>query len=366
MPLPELFPGRQQVFHQQPVVGGDPFSQAVGSIGAAARGPIMDTQAAASNQSQRIRERVMKEAIEKDLAPDDGDAFFSFVGRRLGELGDFQGASLTARQAATMRAEKQAADAAARQQGFENAMDMQAAEVSAFNAETNRLNAEKPPAPTTVVNTGDEAPPFSIPSGFMLDETGKGVVPIPGGPQDRESTQEAGREAMFQTARNAMYGLDDSGEKVSESIFELAFNEDGTMNKRNVGSAQIGGVPWTKGRELGQKMELGIQAMTRSETGAAMPPSEVSNTRKRFQPSVWDSDGLARIKLEMYEDTINGTLQLINGSGVDSQFDELGFEIELQSRAQQAGLDVYVPGMVQGGYVFKGGDPEEAKNWQEL
>lgn len=52
--------------------------------------------------------------------------------------------------------------------------------------------------------------------------------------------------------------------------------------------------------ELYQAFEIGTQAITRTETGAAMPPEEVQNTKKRFMPKPWDSDAVVRQKWRAY------------------------------------------------------------------
>lgn len=62
------------------------------------------------------RKLVMSEAQKQDLAPEDGDAFFSFVENRLFQLGDTEGAMATNQR----RQEMMAAQGAAQQQGFEN------------------------------------------------------------------------------------------------------------------------------------------------------------------------------------------------------------------------------------------------------
>jgi hypothetical protein len=62
------------------------------------------------------RQIVMSEALERDLAPEDGDPFFDFVGKRLFELGDVEGALGVAQQRAAMAA----GQAEAEQQAFEN------------------------------------------------------------------------------------------------------------------------------------------------------------------------------------------------------------------------------------------------------
>ncbi len=71
---------------------------------------------AAPHAARFKRQIVMREAMSQDLAPEDGEQFFKFVGRRLFELGDMQGAMAVNAQAEQYGA----AQAAAQQQAFEN------------------------------------------------------------------------------------------------------------------------------------------------------------------------------------------------------------------------------------------------------
>ena len=76
-------------------------------------------------------------------------------------------------------------------------------------------------------------------------------------------------------------------------------------------------------------MEFGIQAITRSETGAAMPPEEVENTRTRFMPLIGDTVEIANTKLAMFEEFLGGTLKLLDPSG---RFNAERFDAEFQNR----------------------------------
>lgn len=209
-------------------------------------------------------------------------------------------------------------------------------------AQQQALEREKmnqPKQPLVQVNTGSEAPPYKIPAGFMLKDTNdpsKGVTPIPGGPKDAVTGETAGKAQMMRTAQKQL-----------ETVKSLAFDNDGSPNWANISNAFVN-TPKTEGRKLRTAMEYGIQAITRIETGAAMPPAEVTNTRKRFQPSPGDTDEVVKMKLDMFEDFIGGTLKLLDPAG---RFDEERFNQELEQRkgpsqedleftAQQHGITV--------------------------
>lgn len=181
---------------------------------------------------------------------------------------------------------------------------------------------------------------FKTPEGFMLNDRNdptKGVKPIPGGPKDNVTGENAAKVQMLRTAKKAAKG-----------VRELIFDKEGNLNDLNLIAAAVN-APGTDGRLLRTRMEFGIQAITRGETGAAMPPEEVENTRTRFMPSVFDSKEIAELKLEMFDDFLSGTLKLIDPTGrffeerflpedgVDPglRFDQEKFDQELERRAKK-------------------------------
>ncbi len=196
---------------------------------------------------------------------------------------------------------------------------------------------------------------FKLPPGFKFRDPknpSAGVEPIPGGPKDRVTGVDASKIAMLQTAKAAFNG-NPKGKTESErqSVRDLVFDKDAKtgavtgLDRLNLLTANTGlgipftdigtpGIPFTEGDLLRTKMEFGIQAITRNETGAAMPPAEVENTRIRFMPRLTDSVEIAEIKLNMFEDFLNGTVQLLDPTG---RFNEARFDAELTRRSGQGG-----------------------------
>ena len=173
------------------------------------------------------------------------------------------------------------------------------------------------------VNVGDTEPPFKVPSGFMLrdpNDPAQGVKPIPGGPTDNLTAENAAKTQMLRTAQEAFKGVKD-----------LVFDKKGGLNRINIANAALN-TPGTEGRMLKTMMEFGIQGITRAETGAAMPDKELDNTRIRFMPAVGDTVEVANIKLKMFEDFIGGTLRLIDPTG---RFNESRFQNELTKRSSR-------------------------------
>ncbi len=114
------------------------------------------------------------------------------------------------------------------------------------------------------------------------------------------SGESAGKLAMMKAARTGL-----------PTIENLLFDEDGSPDYTNVGTMWAN-IPGTEGAQLSHAYELGIQATTRVETGAAMLPSELDNSRKRFQPKPWDSEKVIKAKWEVYQGFINGTIKLLD------------------------------------------------------
>lgn len=208
--------------------------------------------------------------------------------------------------------------------------------------ETARHNQamEQNKGPLVEVNTGTAEPPYKIPTGFMLKDPSNpslGVTPIPGGPKDQQTPEQAGKTQMMRTAQ-----------KQYKNVYNLVFDKDGSPNWTNITNAWAN-TPKTKGRDLATAIEYGIQAITRAETGAAMPESEVDNTRKRFQPVPGDTPRAVKIKMDMFNDFINGTLKLIDPSG---RFNDERFQKEFESRENPDSPRVESTGM--GGIHFLG------------
>ncbi len=209
--------------------------------------------------------------------------------------------------------------------------------IDPLSDEGKKIVKESITKPGTQININEGLADFKVPKGFMFDkdETGKiiGIKPIPGSKADRLGAGDATKVQMLRTAQKAAKGI-------RKLIFDK-FDKKGIgieLNRGNLFNAAFN-VPFSDGRKLRNKMEFGIQGITRGETGAAMPPAEVDNTRIRFTPSIFDTAEIARLKLEMFDDFLSGTLQLIDPSGrfnedrfgnpVKPTFDKSGNAVEL-------------------------------------
>ncbi len=188
-----------------------------------------------------------------------------------------------------------------------------------------RVNPGLTLTPTSpLVQIGGQS--YEIPPGYMLNDPnnpGKGVRPIPGSKPDSRTPADAAKITQFRTAKALIPAI-------QRKLFHEYKPGEGIINidKVNMFNAAVG-TPFSEGRTLDKMYESGIQAITRGETGAAMPPEEVENTRRRFQPGIGDSDELIAVKFELFRAFLGGTLKLIDPSG---SFDDRRFDTLLNER----------------------------------
>jgi hypothetical protein len=179
-----------------------------------------------------------------------------------------------------------------------------------------------------------------------------GIKALKGSKADRLGISDAAKVEMVQVAIKAagkagdprgIDGLVYETEIDANGNLVLIRDADGNLNvDRTTLAASFAGLPGTDGQLLNVKMEMGIQAITRGETGAAMPPSEVENTRIRFMPKITDSAAVIQVKLEMFREFLNGSLKLVdptatrftvdNKDFVAGAFNEQAYENEFQTR----------------------------------
>jgi len=127
------------------------------------------------------------------------------------------------------------------------------------------------------------------------------------------SADSASKLAMLDTAKQGM------------ATIEPILFKDGKINRDVIKSAwgigvaePIAGMVSPEAGELFAGFEYGIQAITRAETGAAMPTTEIDNTRKRFMPKPWDSDAVVHQKWNAYNLFINNASKYIDPKAAKS------------------------------------------------
>lgn len=150
--------------------------------------------------------------------------------------------------------------------------------------------------------------PGQVWNDFIEDNPELKAVKIPGTETYAKDT--AGALAMTDVAISGLGNIQDimfsGGDPLTGEM-----NSDAIMGAWQISKAgPLAAVPGLAANdpmagELARSFETGIQAITRTETGAAMPPGEVENTRTRFQPKPWESDVVQRQKFIAYKLFLN-------------------------------------------------------------
>ncbi len=128
-----------------------------------------------------------------------------------------------------------------------------------------------------------------------------------------QAVGDAGKTAMLSTAESAFpiidkYMFDEDGE-ISESVmYGMAAIDSLPLSLGNLGTKFLA----PDAQKVYNAFELGMQAITRTETGAAMPPEEIDNTKARFMPKPTDTDETKRQKLKAYKYFITHASDLID------------------------------------------------------
>lgn len=164
--------------------------------------------------------------------------------------------------------------------------------------------------------------PVDVPAGTTLKKVQEmGLYPL-----KATSADSAGKIAMNQTAIEQI------------PIIDKYFPEDnsGFTPKTMAALSAIENLPFGIGdlaargfapeaQELYAAFETGMQAITRTETGAAMASEEIDNTKKRFMPKAVDTDIVKRQKIDAYKYFLANADSLLNnktGSGKNGQLTE--------------------------------------------
>jgi hypothetical protein len=185
---------------------------------------------------------------------------------------------------------------------------------------------------TTRTNTVTEQGAFKIPAGFMLadpSDSSKGVKPIPGGPHDKLTPEQAAKAQLIQGA------LDNQ-----DVIDSLLFKEDGTVDRTNVATATVK-APFSEGRTMNVVLKDSLEAKIRAESGAAVPDTEITRLSERFMPSVIDSDETIRVKRALLKQFLNGTFDKFDPTGRFLRNDTINGAVKLMDKASKGTVKMY-------------------------
>lgn len=154
---------------------------------------------------------------------------------------------------------------------------------------------------------------FMNPNGQMVEYPGMdltGFVTPPG--MSKKGRKVIGKKPMAAESASKLAMIDTA--KFGTELIEPILFKDEKINRdaiKGMWAINLAEPAAAFASEDSQKLfiafEWGKQAITRTETGAAMPSTEVTNTAKRFMPKPWDGDDVVKLKWAAYNLFLNNT-----------------------------------------------------------
>jgi len=173
----------------------------------------------------------------------------------------------------------------------------------------------------------------------------------------------AGRLAMLNTAQGEF-----------PIIESLLYKPDGKVNNRLVAEMYAlekapvtAFILSTPAGKLKAAFETGMQAITRTETGAAMQREEIDNVKERFMPKPWDSEVVQKQKIEAYKFFVNNAIELLdpitreNQGKTPQQIMDRAVSKSLESSTKPK---IPKKGDVVNGMEFFGTNPNNKDHWR--
>lgn len=115
-----------------------------------------------------------------------------------------------------------------------------------------------------------------------------------------------------------------------------------------------------------------VNAVLRRESGSAISPSEFSSAEKQYFPRAGDPPEVLKQKAENRALAIQGMQSESGPAWNGISIAKAKSSVEGSSKANKSSLipeaqaGALRPGAIQDGYLFKGGNPADQKNWQKV
>lgn len=252
----------------------------------------------------------------------------------------------------------------ARGQGYQGTFEQWKEQMKA----STNINLGKPEDPISVNDLGKLMLPDGAP--VPVGTTPTQAKAMGAVLRDNLSVETGGRLSMLNTALNQLPNVSanimDEGGKIDQGVIKEMF----ALNFPFVGGFSAPFVS-DKAKAAHAALETGMQAITRTETGAAMPESEIDNTRKRFMPSPFESPKTQEQKLLAYIYFLKNATDLLdpqNRANVGKTHQQI-WQDAVDTAFKKEGVKVYPQappvGTVDEGFTYIGGDPSRADSWKK-
>ena len=180
----------------------------------------------------------------------------------------------------------------------------------------------------------------AAPSGYRATATGA-LEPIPGGPADPATKNAAGGGLGAEGA--AKVSLYENAMRDAQAYQKAVTNPDGSFN--DIAANMPANV---------RLRESALRAKLRAESGASISPEEARAENDRYGPKLFSSDATnAAAAARLIEDLQHQSATIRGGGQAGAA----------PQGAQQGGP---LPGTIQDGYRFKGGNPADPNSWEPV
>lgn len=132
-------------------------------------------------------------------------------------------------------------------------------------------------------------------------------------PYKAASADSAGKTAMLKTAQkefdvieNNLYTTTDGKREINQKLVKELWAIQNLPMSAAVLSTEAG--------KVNAAFETGMQAITRTETGAAMAKEEIDNTKIRFMPKPWDDAEVQQQKMNAFKYFIDNAVEMLDPS----------------------------------------------------
>jgi hypothetical protein len=219
----------------------------------------------------------------------------------------------------------------------------------------NRANAAAARTPAHVTLEGDDGKPTM----YVLNPDGTRGIRIGAVPakEEKAATEDQSKAALFSHRMTEAEGVISKLEHIGTSSIEA-----GGARIPIIGNITAS----AEYQSLEQAKRNFINAVLRRESGAHIAPSEFESADKQYFPKIGDSPMVLAQK-EQNRRTAIGELRASAGSSA-TRVPPLGPARDRTPPEAVNPLSVTAPqvGMVDGGYRYKGGNPEDRASWEAV